>query len=482
MLEFGSRTEFDDPKLQYRRLFSELLGTFMLVLVAAGGGILHAKGQISLAAAVVAPGLMVLAIILFMGAVSGAHLNPAVSLAFAVRGDFRWRRVPGYIIVQLVGATLACLFLLAVFGNVEHLGATLPGPGYHNWQAFLMEIALTAGLLSVILGTASAAQNVGRIGALGVGGYIALAGLWAAPVSGTSMNPARSFGPALVSGDWTAYWVYVAGPLIGAAIAVGCAIILRGRGGDPISHAAGSGVLDPGPLGGEKQALAGDRRRQGRAARARSDERTRGLVTRDSRHLMCVNAEETHGVVNDEVSGGATVRSHRAADSFAGLPIARAALKFASARHASQYRETDHAPFIAHPIEVGSLLHSDGQPDEVIAAGLLHDLLEKTGTTRAELQRRFGASIARLVESVSDDPSIDDYGSRKRELRDRVAHAGSNTVAIFAADKISKVRELSAAANLAPGRHHDPRQTRPLPGEPQDAPQSCREQRPRRSS
>ena len=248
MLEFGSRTDFDDPKLQYRRLFSELLGTFMLVLVAAGGGILHAKGQISLTAAVVAPGLMVLAIILFMGAVSGAHLNPAVSLAFAVRGDFRWRRVPGYIIVQLVGATLACLFLLAVFGNVEHLGATLPGPGYQDWQAFLMEIALTAGLLSVILGTASAAQNVGAIGALGVGGYIALAGLWAAPVSGTSMNPARSFGPALVSGDWTAYWVYVAGPLIGAAIAVGCAIILRGRGGDPIAHAAGSGVLTPGRL------------------------------------------------------------------------------------------------------------------------------------------------------------------------------------------------------------------------------------------
>ena len=220
----------------------------MLVLVAAGGGLLHGAGQISLAAAVVAPGLMVMAIILFMGAVSGAHLNPGVSLAFAVRGDFRWRRVPGYIIVQLLGATLACLFLLAVFGNVEHLGATLPGPGYKDWQALLMEIALTGVLLSVILGTASGAQNVGALGALGVGGYIALAGLWAAPVSGTSMNPARSFGPALVSGDWTAYWVYVAGPLIGAAIAVGCAIILRGRGGDPISHAAGSGVLTPGRL------------------------------------------------------------------------------------------------------------------------------------------------------------------------------------------------------------------------------------------
>jgi Major intrinsic protein len=116
------------------------------------------------------------------------------------------------------------------------------------WQAFLMEIALTAGLLSVILGTASAAQNVGAIGALGVGGYIALAGLWAAPVSGASMNPARSFGPALVSGDWNAYWVYVAGPLLGAAIAVGCAVVLRGRGGDPISRAAGAGVLTPGDL------------------------------------------------------------------------------------------------------------------------------------------------------------------------------------------------------------------------------------------
>ena len=89
MLEFGERTEFDNPRLEYRRLFSELLGTFMLVLVAAGGGILHAKGQISVTAAVVAPGLMVMAIILFMGAISGAHLNPVVSLAFAVRGDFK---------------------------------------------------------------------------------------------------------------------------------------------------------------------------------------------------------------------------------------------------------------------------------------------------------------------------------------------------------------------------------------------------------
>src|SRR5579862_5409264 len=243
-LEFGNRADFDDPRKEWRRLFSELLGTYALVLVAAGGALLHAKGQISLAAAVVAPGLMVTAIILFMGAVSGAHLNPAVSLAFALRGDFPWRRVPGYIVIQLVGATLACLFLRLVFGDIEHLGATLPGPGYKSWQALLMEIVLTVVLVSVILGTASAAQNVGAIAALGVGGYIALAGLWAAPVSGVSMNPARSFGPALVAGDWTAYWAYVAGPVLGAAIAVGCAWVLRGRGGDSAARAAATGRLD----------------------------------------------------------------------------------------------------------------------------------------------------------------------------------------------------------------------------------------------
>jgi aquaporin Z len=263
-LELGSRQDWDDPKLEWRRLFAELFGTFLLVLVAAGGGLLHAKGQISLASAVVAPGLMVMAIILFMGAVSGAHLNPVVSLAFAMRRDFPWQRLPGYVLVQLVGATLASLFLLAVFGNVGHLGATLPGAGYENWQALLMEVALTLGLVSVILGTASAAQNIGPIAALAVGGYIALAGLWAAPVSGASMNPARSFGPALVGGDFSSYWVYAAGPLAGALLAVLFAYILRGAGGDPISRAAGSGLLSPGILR-ERARLARDLER-GRAS------------------------------------------------------------------------------------------------------------------------------------------------------------------------------------------------------------------------
>jgi len=242
-LEFGSKAQFEDPRLEWRRLFSELLGTFFLVLVAAGGAILHARGQISLAAAVVAPGLMVMAIILFMGAVSGAHLNPCVSLAFALRRDFPSHRLLGYIVVQLVGAALACLFLDAVFGNIHHLGATLPGSGYADWQALLVEVVLTVGLVSVVLGTASAAQNVGAIAAVGVGGYIALAGLWSAPVSGASMNPARSFGPALVSGDFSSYWLYLVGPIAGALIAVGCAWVLRGGGGDPTSYAAGSGRL-----------------------------------------------------------------------------------------------------------------------------------------------------------------------------------------------------------------------------------------------
>ena len=128
---------------------------------------------------------------------------------------------------------------------------------------------------------------------------------------------------------------------------------------------------------------------------------------------------------------------------FAGLPMAQAALRFARARHAGQRREIDHAAFIAHPIEVGRLLRRDGQPDEIVAAGLLHDVLEKTATTSAELHRRFGARIARVVESVSDDPSLGDYKSRKRDLRDRVAHADPGTRAVFAADKIAKVRELA---------------------------------------
>ena len=207
--------DFQDPRQEWRRLFSELFGTFFLVLVAAGGGMMGQAfpDTISRTAAVVAPGLMVMAIILFMGKVSGAHLNPAVSLAFALRGDFPWRRVPGYIVVQLAGAALAAWFLQSVIDVSATFGSNYPAAGYSSFDAFLMEAVLTLGLVSVILGTASGAQNLGVIGALGVGAYIALAGLWGSPISGASMNPARTFGPDAVAWDFTDYWVYVAGPL-----------------------------------------------------------------------------------------------------------------------------------------------------------------------------------------------------------------------------------------------------------------------------
>ena len=238
--------EFQDPKFAWRRLFSELLGTFFLVLVAAGGGMMGQAfpGEVSHTAAVVAPGLMVFAIILFMGKVSGAHLNPAVSIGFAVRGDFPWIRVPGYILVQLVGAALAAWFLQSVIHVSATFGANYPAAGASSLDAFWMEAVLTLGLLSVILGTASGAQNTGIIGGAAVGAYIALAGLWGSPISGASMNPARTFGPDLVGASFTDYWVYVAGPLVGTIAAVGAAFLLRGRGGDRTSLAAAQGVLD----------------------------------------------------------------------------------------------------------------------------------------------------------------------------------------------------------------------------------------------
>jgi aquaporin Z len=237
--------DFDDPRQEWRRLFSEVLGTFFLVLVAAGGGMMgHAfPGVISRTAAVVAPALMVMAIIFFMGKVSGAHLNPAVSIAFALRRDFQWVRVPGYIVAQLAGATLAALFLHAVINVSAMYGSNYPAHGYSDMAAFWMELILTMGLVSVILGTASGAQNVGIIGAFGVGGYIALAGLWGSPISGASMNPARTFGPDLVSTTFTGYWVYVAGPIAGAALAVVIAFILRGPGGGSSGSGAAQGDL-----------------------------------------------------------------------------------------------------------------------------------------------------------------------------------------------------------------------------------------------
>jgi aquaporin Z len=245
--------DFWDSSFEWRRIFSELLGTFFLVLVAAGGGMVNARfggHAIATAAQAVAPALMVVAIILFMGAVSGAHLNPAVSIAFALRGDFPWSRVPAYVAAQFAGA--APLVLWAVVGRHGAAGLTLPGAGISPVTAMLWEALLTAGLASVILGTASGAQQLGPVAAIGVGSYIALAGLFGGPVSGASMNPARSLGPALVLGDWTDWWAYLAGPLLGAVAAAGIAWVLRGPGGGTQGIRAAQGTLGtlwaPGPI------------------------------------------------------------------------------------------------------------------------------------------------------------------------------------------------------------------------------------------
>ncbi|SBT37955.1 MIP/aquaporin family protein [Micromonospora narathiwatensis] len=230
----------------WRRLFGELLGTFLLVLVSVGPGVVNQRTgaeAVSRTAAVVAPGLMLSSIILFMGAVSGAHLNPSVTLAFALRRDFPWQRVPGYLVAQFAGAVAAGGLLAGTLGGHGTAGLTVPGPGIGAPLALLWELVLTVGLISTVLGTASCAQNVGPLAALAVGGYLALAGLWASPLTGASMNVARSLGPALVYGQPRAWWAYLVGPLLAVPVAVGAAALLRGPGGGGISRRIAQGTV-----------------------------------------------------------------------------------------------------------------------------------------------------------------------------------------------------------------------------------------------
>ena len=231
-------TDPNDSRQEWRRWLAEFVGTFALTFVAAGGVVFDAvsAGSIGRAASVVAPALLILAMIYTVGDVSGAHFNPAVSLAFALRGDFPWRRVPGYWAAQIVGAVAAAGLLRAMYGPVGHLGATLPHHG--QGRSLLMEALLTWLLITVILGTAEGHKLVGHNAAIATGGYIALAGLFASPISGASMNPARSLGPDVVAGTLSTYWIYLVGPLIGALAAVGLAAGLHGGPNRYERHAA----------------------------------------------------------------------------------------------------------------------------------------------------------------------------------------------------------------------------------------------------
>ncbi|HEY2445565.1 MAG TPA: aquaporin [Rhizomicrobium sp.] len=231
MLGGLSSPDFLDTSREWRRIFAEWWGTLLLVVGGAGAHVAAAAtghGDAGNLAAAIVPGLSVMAAIYFMGSVSGAHLNPAVTLAFAIRGNFPWVRVPGYVVAQMMGALAAVIFLRLSLGEVGSLGATVPGPHVSSAQALATETLITAGLVNTILGTAAGARNVGPNAAIAVGGYIALAGLWALPVSGASMNPARSLSPDIIRADFSTSWIYIAGPLLGALLAVGFEWILKG--------------------------------------------------------------------------------------------------------------------------------------------------------------------------------------------------------------------------------------------------------------
>ena len=221
-------TEPRGPAAEARKLFAELLGTFALTTIAAGGDVVAAvsHGEVGEAARAIAPGMVVAAFVYAVGDVSGAHFNPAVSLAFALRGSFRWARLPGYWAAQLAGALLAAALLRAMFGVAGHVGATRPHHGVA--QALGMEVVLTLFLVTVILNTSTRHRLLGPGAALPVGATIALCGLVGLPVSGASMNPARSLGPALAGGELRQAWVYLLGPAAGALLAVVATRVLHG--------------------------------------------------------------------------------------------------------------------------------------------------------------------------------------------------------------------------------------------------------------
>lgn len=202
------------------KLLSELLGTFTLVFAGTGAIVINdvSGGVIGHAGIALTFGLVVMAMIYTFGEVSGAHLNPAVTLGFALAGRFEWKNVPGYVLAQIIGAVAASGVLHWLFPAHEKLGATLPAGS--AMQSVVLELILTAILMLVILRISTGAKEKGITAGIAIGGVIALEAMFAGPICGASMNPVRSLAPALVSGHLEHLWIYLAAPTLGALLAV----------------------------------------------------------------------------------------------------------------------------------------------------------------------------------------------------------------------------------------------------------------------
>ena len=211
-----------------RSLTAEAIGTFALVFAGCGAIMVDAKtqalGQVGIA---ISFGLVIMAMIYAVGHVSGAHFNPAVTLAFAVTRHFPWSRAMGYWGAQLLGAFAAAALLRASLGDIAHVGATQPSGS--QAQSFLWESVLSALLMFVILAVATDTRAVGEAAAIAIGGTIGLAAMFGGPISGASMNPARSIAPAFVSGDLYALWLYIVAPILGASIGAVAYQFVRGE-------------------------------------------------------------------------------------------------------------------------------------------------------------------------------------------------------------------------------------------------------------
>ncbi|KAL6602836.1 hypothetical protein ACP70R_043197 [Stipagrostis hirtigluma subsp. patula] len=200
-----------------QQLLAELFSTFFLMFAGCGVAVVNQKnGMATFPGVAVVWGMAVMAMVYAVGHVSGAHMNPAVTVGFAVSGRFPWRKVPAYALVQTVAATIASVMLRLMFGG-RHEPAPVTLPAGSNVQSLVLEFIITFYLMFVVMAVATDDRAVGQMAGLAVGGTIMLNVLFAGPVSGASMNPARSIGPALVGSKYRSLWVYIFGPLAGAA-------------------------------------------------------------------------------------------------------------------------------------------------------------------------------------------------------------------------------------------------------------------------